>query len=934
MNPFIKKEIRLLLPSWLAVLSLAALLPWLAGNDPDASFAWMPFFIFFGVILLAVDSFGREFSLGTFSALMSQPMERRQIWRTKITILVLAAALIFIVFFINSGLLFHHALKIPIWAVNPKLLGADFRNSMFGSFAAVLIALAGGLWTTLLIRQVAAAFWITFLAPVGLLMLIIFFLPAKFPDHFLVPLLYSLAGIYVVAGCWFAHRLFHRAQDAAWTGGVISFSTWRYFEGGAKNSVSTRQHRPVSALLKKEFQLHSISLLCAGALLALHIIVVAMRAFYGETLNDPTHRNSLMAVLSEFFWTFWLVMPLVIGCMTVAEERKLGVMDGQFCQPVSRRLQFIIKFIPAMFFGVLLGGVMPLLLEFVAAKCGAPNDYLRPENHLYVSSFGSFGSGGEGIVRFKASIIALAAGLSFVGFFASTLAKNFLQALSIAIVISVACFFGNGLLFGDHHVYDNQFVFGSIRFGGVLLTFSIAVLCGLVFLPCLAYRNFSRFIEIGQVWRRNIFGLAGILLFVIISSRAIYDRAWEVFEPMEPAHGAPKLSQANPPALRLETFQNLLVRLPDGRVWFDYLTSRDDVYPSENVRSFKRWLSWFLSNPLPRSAGPQKFIQGSNWVDATARHVDEFFGDSDRGNIQAFGYAESVGIQSNGTLWVSEKSDPNIWTADKLAQLGDETNWQQLARAYSITSVLLLKKDGTLWYLGTNHFDLIKWPQAWPGLRAFKPYQIGTNSDWSEISGANGYYLVKKADGTVWWDLFNQKTQKDEVSHTIFDNGFPSQKTAFDPAFGLGVRIHNDGTLWIFSLLRTESQKYAGKPDNLPAWRIGTDTNWVFAVMAQRWMVALKSDGTLWEDSYDGYTGNLFDQLVRGPQSPLLPARLGIHDDWIAIARAENGVVSLAADGSLWFWPDRISNKYGYQPTLLRLPKQPKFLGNIFGGKN
>src|SRR5277367_6090813 len=105
MSAFVKKEIRLLLPSFLAVLALAILVPWLSLKDPDVSFAWTPFFIFFGMILLAVDSFGREFSLGTFSSLMSQPMERHQIWRTKITILFFAAALIFAAYFISSGTL-------------------------------------------------------------------------------------------------------------------------------------------------------------------------------------------------------------------------------------------------------------------------------------------------------------------------------------------------------------------------------------------------------------------------------------------------------------------------------------------------------------------------------------------------------------------------------------------------------------------------------------------------------------------------------------------------------------------------------------------------------------------------------------------------------------------------------------------------------------
>ena len=62
--------------------------------------------------------------------------------------------------------------------------------------------------------------------------------------------------------------------------------------------------------------------------------------------------------------------------MTVAEERRLGVQDGQFCLPVSRRRQFLIKFIPALIFGVFFGGVMPLILESLAAWIGIPHSFL------------------------------------------------------------------------------------------------------------------------------------------------------------------------------------------------------------------------------------------------------------------------------------------------------------------------------------------------------------------------------------------------------------------------------------------------------------------------------------------------------------------------------------------------------------------------------
>ena len=85
MNAFVKKEIRLLLPVWVAVLVLEVALPWI-GTEQGEGIMMAPVFFFFGMILLAVDPFGREFSLGTFSSLMSQPMERRQIWRTKIKI--------------------------------------------------------------------------------------------------------------------------------------------------------------------------------------------------------------------------------------------------------------------------------------------------------------------------------------------------------------------------------------------------------------------------------------------------------------------------------------------------------------------------------------------------------------------------------------------------------------------------------------------------------------------------------------------------------------------------------------------------------------------------------------------------------------------------------------------------------------------------------
>jgi ABC-type transport system involved in multi-copper enzyme maturation permease subunit len=894
MNAPVKKEIRLLLPGWLAILLLEALQPWF-WREADDAFGVAPVIFFFGIIILAVDSFGREFSLGTFQSLLAQPVERRQIWRIKITVLIFAAALIFAAYFASFELLFHQALKIPVWSVNPKILGSDFHQAMFGSVVATLIALVGGLWTALLLRQIAAAFWITFLVPAGLAMTIFFFLPAKLSnnDHVVIPLLYSVAGLYIVWGFWLAHRLFHRAQDAAWTGGIISFATWRYFEAGSKSSISLRRRKPISALLKKEFQLQSISLFCACALFVLHIAIILMRKIHGNFES-----NSMLSTASESFWVLWLIMPVVICSMAVAEERKLGVTEGQMCLPVSRRVQFVVKLLLTIFLGVLLGGVIPLLVEFCATHLGAPNPFFK-------LNF----KDGENLPQIFVAVLFLP-GLILVSFFASTLARNFLQALGLAIATMI----GWGIFF--HFISYERIVFGVTLWRSALpVLIAFPMLAVTIF--WLAWRNFTDYHENRRLWRRNIFGLTMVLIFIVASSTALYNRVWEVFEPAEPAHNPARFSLSNPPILRSEGYgDNLLVRLPDGRVWFDYLGYSFSYDPSR-----WEWLWRTFSNPMPKSSGPQQFISGSNWVYATARRVNTWVENTSGGvtiyNTHVVGYGETVGIQPDSTLWVSDKSNPKVWTADRLTRFGNETNWQKVVQSYHITSVLLLKKDGTLWLWGTNYFDLRYWPQNWPGLRAFEPYQIGTDSDWSDIFSNDGY-LARKTDGSVWSIWRNDKNFKEEVSRETNFDQIPLQTLSTAYGGESGAYIRKDGTLWIFDELDEHDNKFY--VHKFKALQSGRETNWVSVAVTWDMMVALKSDGSLWKWELKNHS---FAVDFTAP-----PTRLGIHDDWVAVTNAEGGVVALAADGSLWFWPYRES--YEYQYPLLKLPKQPEFLGNIF----
>ena len=589
--------------------------------------------------------------------------------------------------------------------------------------------------------------------------------------------------------------------------------------------------------------------------------------------------------LTAIFWMLWLVMAPVIGSMAVAEERRLGVMEGQLCLPVSRRVQFVIKGFLTLCLGTFLGGVMPMLLEYIAIVFGAPNPMFTPGTDM--EKFG--------LLLFPFGIVAFAAWLVLVSFFASTLARSFLQAVGLAI----ATFFGCLLLIPVFT--NNRMIFYDSISVHSILPLVITVPTLIVTLLWLAYLNFKNFRSGWPLWRRQLLGFAGAFVFIVVATTALYNRVWEIFEPAEPAHGPARLSISQHSVLRKNDWDTLTIMLPDGQVWFDFL---------HNGWPFFSWTNWRrIINPLSELAGPQKIIAGSNWVSATAGSVNSFY--TWQQNPPVFGHPDTVGIRSDGTLWVSDNWNPKASTGNNLTRFGDETNWQQVARSWSGPSVLLLKRDGTLWRWGTNYFTGDELPQRWPGLRAFIPYQIGTNSDWKIISTAGGYgFLAQKYNGTTWTIRVKKGGIDELIAATNFDQ-IPLQELSLANDY-LGAYVRTNGTLWLWGELYGRGHTFT--------LQSGMETNWVSVAVTWSFrMVALKFDGTLWECSRNNSPFAV----------PAPPTRIGIHNDWVAIVGTGDGVVSLAADGSLWFWPDR--NRYEWSQHLLKFPKQPRFLGDIFG---
>jgi len=949
MNSLVKKEIRLLLPyfGFACVLALAGLF---FPNNPDNflnSIAYISSCVICpaAAVMLALSSFGVEVGSGTFSNMLAQPVSRMKLWETKFALLAFALLSVgflwvasFLISMIHSGQ--NHGIN-------------DWLDLQATVTVTGLVIFSGGLWTVLLLRQVAAAFWFTLLVP-GVILVLIMGLSADQSGEFTEGLIVSVLGLYSLAGIFFARWLFLRAQDVAWTGGNIVWPEMRglkwwgerprepqaTLETDSRGRSPCCRWRPRAALFWKEMQLHQSQFVLAGVLVLLHLGVLAARRF------GDFRKNSDTEFVLEIFWGLWLVMPPLVGAAAVAEERKLGTLAGQFCLPVKRRTQFAIKLSVALFLSVLLGAVIPLLLEGTRILPNAHSHFIDGLRQGAVLKAGAFQNlSTREMLYYRClyeinaflpllTLAGIAAAFGAISFYASTLARNTLQALAPAVLGLVLIFFLNLMLvepgsFGIHLPWR----------GSLIYFIGVPVLAAT--LGAMAFRNFQRPNLGWPAGLRNALVFAAALAFVGGTTAAVYHRVWEKLTPFEPAHGAARFTRANPPALINEWGAYSSVRLPDGRIWQD---------ETSFYNSTANGLAQFLGDIRLTSVDGGRFLDGSNWL-----------------TVIRDGWQEQIGIKADGSLWVSEtprrviqikNGGWKIIAAGKLVRFGSETNWGSMIMDWP--GLLLVKKDGTAWYWGSKNrkFENNK---DWPGLRLFTPEPLGTETNWAEVFLANNQFCLRKTDGSVWiqWNGNHEEKTGREVDDSL---GFSLEclplsahnqwrsTTSVRSGLGFQLSVCDDGTFRIWA-----DEKFNRKSSYIE-WatvdlQIGQDTNWLAVAGRGQKIVTLKDDGTLWlwtfyHDDRRGWETERDERALLAAK----PTRLGTHSDWIAITDAQGGIVSLAADGSLWYWPldstDDFASEFGgsspfwddsghtYFGPLLDIARKPQPLGNVFGQSN
>ena len=136
--------------------------------------------------------------------------------------------------------------------------------------------------------------------------------------------------------------------------------------------------------------------------------------------------------------------------------------------------------------------------------------------------------------------------------------------------------------------------------------------------------------------------------------------------------------------------------------------------------------------------------------------------------------------------------------------------------------------------------------------------------------------------------------------------------------------VKSDGSLWAWG---ANDRGQLGLGDRLPRelpTQVGTDTDWAqVAIGEMPFVVALKSDGTLWAwgDNQNGELG-----LGAWSEAVLSPTQVGSDADWAAVACGDEHTLALKQDGTLWAWGSNWYGQLGLDPNALDTePLSPSF---------
>ena len=344
--PWVRKEVRALLPAWVGAMGAVAAAP-LLGDTPLYGAAALAFG--FSTIALGAQSIGQEYTHHTLPLLLAQPVDRRRIYMVKTGILaVMVLSTVF-----------------AAWMAGID----DFvpRDARRQEFPLRFVAAAGGLavapWLTMLSRGTLPGVVFTIAIP-GLLLLIGTLIGAitygvghgaQVNAISMAVLGWGMSGIAIVAALssWV---MFQRLETGDGVGRQLQMPRFLRMAvpEASGSAVPTRRRHPMLLLVVKELRLQQMTFVVFGIyVLGWISLTWSQRLFSGKVHYEPVTALSAL---------YGVLLAVLIGSLASAEERQFGTHAPNLLLPLARWKGWAVKAGVAFGLALVLGIVLPSLL--------------------------------------------------------------------------------------------------------------------------------------------------------------------------------------------------------------------------------------------------------------------------------------------------------------------------------------------------------------------------------------------------------------------------------------------------------------------------------------------------------------------------------------------------------------------------------------------
>lgn len=187
--------------------------------------------------------------------------------------------------------------------------------------------------------------------------------------------------------------------------------------------------------------------------------------------------------------------------------------------------------------------------------------------------------------------------------------------------------------------------------------------------------------------------------------------------------------------------------------------------------------------------------------------------------------------------------------------------------------------------------------------------QVGVATDWASGSGGGDHAHVTNDSGDLYSSGLNGYGQlglgDTSTRQTFTQVSGVWDKVSSGANFSAGIKT--DGTLWAWgqnNFGQLGQGSFDSSPHSTPL-QIGSDIDWADVKCGAYFIIAKKSNGTLWGCGQDN-NGQLGQGSTATRRTSLV--QIGVLTDWDTFDAGWSHTLALKDDGALWAWGD---NSYG-----------------------